>query len=159
MIFLLLNVLITVAAAALWSCSPSVLLVSFLFGYCALWLGRYVISPSGRTGYFRILPQSLFLAGYFVKELFLSCVNVALDCVSPRPKLHPAIIKMPLSVKSDLEIFLVSNLISLTPGTLTLDVAPDRSFLIIHSMYAKDPDALAGDLKAGMEHRVREVFR
>ncbi|MCX8997113.1 Na+/H+ antiporter subunit E [Rhizobiaceae bacterium BDR2-2] len=62
-------------------------------------------------------------------------------------------------MQSDLEIFLVANLISLTPGTLTLDVAPDRSFLAIHSIYAEDPDALVAELKSGMEYRVRDIFR
>ena len=47
----------------------------------------------------------------------------------------------------------------MTPGTLTLDVAGDKSFLVVHSIYADDPEALVADLKSGMEHRVREVFR
>ena len=60
--------------------------------------------------------------------------------------------------KSDLEILLVTNLISLTPGTLSLDVTPDRSCLIVHAMFADDPDALVAELKGGMERMVLEVF-
>jgi multicomponent Na+:H+ antiporter subunit E len=66
---------------------------------------------------------------------------------------------MPLDVRSDAEIVLLANLITLTPGTMTLDVAEDRSFLVIHSIYAQDPEALVAELKGGMEHRVKEVFR
>ena len=65
---------------------------------------------------------------------------------------------MPLDVTSDLEILLVTNLISLTPGTLSLDVTPDRKTLIVHAMFADDPDALIAELKDGMERMVREVF-
>lgn len=160
MTFLVLNILLAIAWAALWSGFSALnLLAGFLLGYGVLWLGRDLIGRNGQARYFRALPQSLVLAAYFVKELVKSCVMVARDCIASRPNLHPAIVIMPLDVRSDLEIFLVANLISLTPGTLTLDVAPDRSFLVIHSIYAEDPDALVAELKAGMEHRVREVFR
>lgn len=102
--------------------------------------------------------QALILAVYFVKELVLSSVRVARDALSPHPDLHPGIVRMPLDLKTDVQIFLVANLITLTPGTLTLDVAPDRSFLVIHSIYARDPEALIAELKSGMEHRVGKVF-
>ncbi len=103
---------------------------------------------------------TLILAPWFMKELVKSCLLVARDCLRPRLQLVPVIVRMPLDPgKSDAEIFLLSSLITLTPGTLTLDVADDRSFLIIHSLYGSDPDALVEELKSGMEFRVNEVFR
>ncbi|MEM9787739.1 MAG: Na+/H+ antiporter subunit E, partial [Pseudomonadota bacterium] len=69
-----------------------------------------------------------------------------------------AILEMPLDVKSDIEILLVTNLISLTPGTLSLDVTPDRKTLIVHAMFADDPDEVIASLKSGMERLVKEVF-
>ena len=54
----------------------------------------------------------------------------------------PAIIIMPLDVKTDAGILLVANLISLTPGTLSLDVSEDRKNLKIHAMFADDPEEL-----------------
>lgn len=159
MTFFALNILLAIAWAALWSnLSPIMLLTGFVLGYCALWFGRVLIGQ-GESRYFRAIPQGVILAVYFVKELIKSSLLVARDCIAPKPNLHPAIVKMPLDVESDLEIFLLANLITLTPGTLTLDVAEDRSFLVIHSIYADDPDALVDDLKGGMEYRVREVFR
>ena len=53
---------------------------------------------------------------------------------------------------------LVTNLISLTPGTLSLDVTPDRKTLIVHAMYADDPEDVVRGLKDGMERMVKEVF-
>ena len=58
---------------------------------------------------------------------------------------------MPLDVKSDAGILLVTNLISLTPGTLSIDVSEDRKTLRIHAMFAEDPDEVVQQLKSGME--------
>lgn len=160
MTFLAMNILLALAWGALWgSFSPLDLLAGFVFGFAGLWSARRLVGSDADTRYFRALPQSIVLSAYFIKELVKSCLMVARDCVSGRPRLHPAIVRMPIGPKSDLEIFILANLITLTPGTLTLDVARDKSFLVIHSIYAEDPEALIADLKSGMEHRVREVFR
>jgi multicomponent Na+:H+ antiporter subunit E len=55
-------------------------------------------------------------------------------------------------------ILLVTNLISLTPGTLSLDVTDDRKTLFIHAMFADDPDAIRAQLKGGMERWVKEAM-
>lgn len=160
MTFLAMNILLAIAWSALWgSFSPIDLLGGFAFGFVGLWSARRLVGSEGDTRYFRALPQAVVLAVYFIKELIKSCLMVARDCISRRPRLHPAIVRMPIGPKSDLEIFILANLITLTPGTLTLDVAEDKSVLVIHSIYAEDPEALVADLKSGMEHRVREVFR
>ena len=65
---------------------------------------------------------------------------------------------MPLDAKSDGEIFLVADLISLTPGSLSLDVSPDGKTLYVHAMFVDDPEALRRDLKQGMERRVIEAL-
>ena len=58
---------------------------------------------------------------------------------------------MPLDAKTDAGILLVTNLISLTPGTLSIDVSEDRKTLKVHAMFADDPDAVCHALKSGME--------
>lgn len=160
MTFLAINTLLALVWGALWgSFAPLDLLAGFAFGFAALWFARRLVGESQDTHYFRALPQTVILFAYFLKELVKSCLMVARDCVTRHPRLHPAIVKLPIGPKSDLEIFLLANLITLTPGTLTLDVADDKSFLLIHSIYAEDAEALIADLQSGMEHRVAEVFR
>ncbi|ARO15985.1 cation antiporter (plasmid) [Ketogulonicigenium robustum] len=150
-----LNILLAVIWATLWNSFTLLTLAGgFALGFAALWLARGLLAPH----YFRAVPAVLALAGFFIVELVKSCILVARDCIAPRPNIHPAIVRMPLDVRSDAEIFLLANLITLTPGTLTLDVAADRSFLLIHAIYATDEAALVAELKAGMEHRVRKVF-
>lgn len=132
------------------------LLVGFVVGFAALWVASplYTESPT----YFLSVIRAIRLALYFVFELIMSSLKVAWTILFPSKNLKSAIVRMPLDVKDDIEILLVTNLISLTPGTLSLDVSPDRSTLYVHAMFADDPDALVVELKSGMERLVKEVF-
>jgi multicomponent Na+:H+ antiporter subunit E len=149
-------VLAVVWAALVASFTLPSLIVGFALGFVALWLAQPLFDQ--RQGYFLRVWRILRLTGYFLYELIVSSVRVAWDVVTPKHLSNPAIVEMPLDAKSDLEILLVTNLISLTPGTLSLDVTPDRKTLIVHAMFADDPEALVRDLKDGMERKVREVF-
>lgn len=154
---LLINLLLAFAWAAMTgSFGLGTLATGAVLGFFALWLS------SPLTGidrlYFLRSYRVVRLAVYFFWELLLSSLRVAWDVIRPFPKNKPAIIEMPLSVKSDIEILLVTNLISLTPGTLSVDVTQDRSTLMVHAMFADDPDALVAELKNGMERMVAEVF-
>jgi multicomponent Na+:H+ antiporter subunit E len=64
-----------------------------------------------------------------------------------------------LKATSDVEITVIANLISLTPGTLTLDVSDDRQVLYIHSIYVDDIDALTDSVTNGVERRTLELLR
>ncbi len=132
------------------------LMTGAVLGFFALWLSA-PLTGIDRL-YFVRAYRIVRLALYFLYELTLSSLRVAWDVIRPFPKNRPAIVEMPLDVKSDLEILLVTNLISLTPGTLSVDVTPDRSTLLVHAMFADDHEAVVADLKAGLEHLVAEVF-
>ena len=94
----------------------------------------------------------------FIIELVMSAWRVLVLVLSPRMDVKPGIIIYPLRVTTDFEIALLSNLITLTPGTLTVDVTPDRSRLIIHALNAADPDAIRSDIASGFERRILEAF-
>lgn len=132
------------------------LAVGFAVGGLAIWLVRPLYGP-GR--YFRRLRDTVRLAGFFVWDLAASCVQVAHDVLTPRHRSRPGVIGVPLDAATPLEITTVANLITLTPGTLTLDVSEDRRTLWVHAMFVEDADALRRELKEGMEKRVLEVFR
>ncbi|MGP9791724.1 Na+/H+ antiporter subunit E [Roseinatronobacter sp. NSM] len=153
----LINLLLAFAWAAMTgSFGLGTLATGAVLGFFALWLSA-PLTGIDRL-YFLRSYRVVRLAVYFFWELLLSSVRVAWDVIRPFPKNKPAIIEMPLSVKSDIEILLVTNLISLTPGTLSVDVTQDRSTLMVHAMFADDPDALVAELKNGMERMVAEVF-
>ncbi len=99
------------------------------------------------------------LVGLFLRELLLSSLQVAWDVVTPRHRSRPGILALPLEARTDAEITVLSNLICLTPGTLSLDVSPDRRVLYIHAMFIDDPEQVKRQIKDTLERRVLEAMR
>ncbi|HEV8033267.1 Na+/H+ antiporter subunit E [Yoonia sp.] len=153
----LLNLLLAVIWASLWgSLTLFQLVAGFVVGFVTLWIAQPLLG--GPNGYYLRAYRIVRLALYFIYDLCVSSIRVAYDVLTPTDYSNPKILEMPLDVQSDIEILLVTNLISLTPGTLSLDVTPDRKTLIVHAMFADDPDAVIASLKNGMERMVKEVF-
>jgi multicomponent Na+:H+ antiporter subunit E len=97
----------------------------------------------------------------FLKELMLSAISVAIWTLKPNltASLRPAIIAFPLTVTRDFEITLLANLITLTPGTLTVDVSADKTLLYVHALDCPDPAALKASIAGGFERKIIEAFR
>jgi multicomponent Na+:H+ antiporter subunit E len=79
--------------------------------------------------------------------------------VKPRLDLQPGIFAFPLTVTSDFEITLLANLITLTPGTLSVDVSEDRRFLYVHAVDCSNIEATKRDIANGFERKIMEAFR
>jgi multicomponent Na+:H+ antiporter subunit E len=75
--------------------------------------------------------------------------------------MKPSVLALPLDAESDLEITILASLISLTPGTLSIDVTDDRKILYVHAMYTTngDMDILKKEIKQGFERRILEITR
>ena len=101
----------------------------------------------------------LSLIALFVKELILSALKVAWLAVQPRINIRPAIIAYPLTVTTDAQITLLANMITLTPGTLSVDVSADRRTLYIHAIDIASKEALIGDIAGGFETKILQVLR
>lgn len=89
----------------------------------------------GEAGYDARLWYQVLLVGVFLRELVLSSLRVAWEALTPGYGMEAGIICVPLDVKSDLAVTLFANLVSLTPGTLSLEVAENRKCLYVHAMY------------------------
>lgn len=132
------------------------LLLGALVGALSLALIRGHIQPDGR----RIRPlKVLSLLVLFIKELSLSAWKVAVLVASPRMVLKPGIFAFPLTVDRDFEITLLANLITLTPGTLSVDVSADRKVLYVHALDCSDPVGARRDIANGFEKKILEAFR
>ncbi|GAB1348189.1 Na+/H+ antiporter subunit E [Ignavibacteriales bacterium] len=112
----------------------------------------------GAHNYTRKLFKIINLFFFFLWELLVSNYRVAIELLTPRFISEPAIVAVPLSLKTDLQITLLANLVTLTPGTLSIDVSDDKKFLFVHLMYGGDPDKAIADIKSGFERRIMEVF-
>ncbi|HOQ90014.1 MAG TPA: Na+/H+ antiporter subunit E, partial [Candidatus Hydrogenedentes bacterium] len=95
----------------------------------------------------------------FFKEMVVSNFRVLKAVITPGISYHPGTFTLPMDCASDLEITLLANLITLTPGTLSVDVSPDRTSLYVHTMFAEDPDGVIKDIKNGLERRLLELLR
>ncbi|HSW51160.1 MAG TPA: Na+/H+ antiporter subunit E [Bryobacteraceae bacterium] len=105
-----------------------------------------------------LLVQVPALFVYFLWELVLSNMRVARDVLLPVSRLRPAVVAVPLDLKSDWPITLLSALITLTPGTFSLDVSSDRRVLYIHAMHVTDVEALPSEIKSGFEKRIGRLL-
>ena len=153
----LVNVLLALAWAAVsGSFSLGNLIFGFVLGALALSLIREQV---GSVGYFSRLRRVTSLFLLFFYELIQSAVRVAILVIQPDMKLKPGIIAYDLKVDRDLEITLLANLITLTPGTLSVDVSADRSTLYIHALDCSDPDQIRKDIADGFERKILEAFR
>ncbi len=99
------------------------------------------------------------LLAEFLKEVVVANLQVAWIIVQPRMPIRPAFIVIPLALRDDLQITALANMITLTPGTLTVDVAPDRSALYVHCLAAADPDAVRAQIKRQFEAPLVEGVR
>lgn len=153
----LINVLLAFAwCAVVGSFSFLNLLFGFFVASAALWLTR---EQHQTTKYFKRAWLVLSLVLLFLKELVLSVVRVAWLVVQPRQNYRPSFISFPLTVDRPYEITLLANLITLTPGTLSVDVSDDNQTLYIHCIDVDDPEALRKDIATGFERKIMEALR
>ncbi len=154
--------LVSVILALIWvvitaNTSELNLLLGWLIALAALWLVRdQIITPR----FFQKMRWVLALIFLFFFELGHSAIKVAILVITPNMKKHlkPGIIAFPLSVKSDIEITLLANLITLTPGTLSVDVSKDHKILYIHALSADNKEELINSIAQGFEKKIMKVF-
>ncbi|GGE95043.1 Na+/H+ antiporter subunit E [Stappia taiwanensis] len=153
----LINILLALSWGAVTGSFEAVnLAFGFLLGAGALYLIREQV---GTAGYLNRAWQIVSLAVLFVYELVLSALRVARIVLMPKIELSPGIIAYPLTVDRDFEITMLANLITLTPGTLSVDVSEDRKVLYVHCLDVPDPQATIDDIKNGFERKILEAFR
>jgi multicomponent Na+:H+ antiporter subunit E len=152
----LINLLLALAWVALTGqFTPLNLGVGFIVGYVALWL---LYRKAGPTTYFQKAWLVLSFIFFFLGEIIKANLRVAYEVITPHYTMSPGVVAVPLDVTSEAEITLLANLITLTPGTLSLDVASDRKTLYVHVMFVTDAESFRREIKAGFERRVMEIF-
>ncbi|MCC7126881.1 MAG: Na+/H+ antiporter subunit E [Acidobacteria bacterium] len=150
-------ILLALAWAAL---QGEISLANLLIGYV---LGYAILSLLAKGG---VLPamwgsRARHLAGlvvFFVREIIRANIRVARDVVSPHSTIRPAVVAIPLAITTDAEILLLSTLINITPGSVTIDLSPDRRTLYVHVMHMTTPEASRHEIKDGFEQRVQLLF-
>jgi len=132
------------------------LIFGFFMSYLIIWL---MTRSNDKVNYFRRAPQVVGFFLFFIKELIKANIEVAYDVITPRDHMKPGIIGFPLKAETDLEITLLSNFITLTPGTLGLDISTDRKTMYIHAMYIDDREEFIENIRHGFERRLLDILR
>lgn len=151
------NLMLMLAWAAITGFfSLSNLAVGFILGYLII---AFTLSNDERFAhYVRKIPRLVRFVGFFLKELVASNLRVAYDVVTPTHLMRPAVIRMPMEARTSGEITVLANFISLTPGTLSLDIDEKNHVLYVHVMYLDSEETTREQLRE-MERRVLEVLR
>ena len=157
-----MNLATNVLLAILWAAligpfTPTNLLAGFVVGFAVLFIcgmGRQ------RSPYIRRALACCSLALFTLYALVDANIRVAYYTVSRLRDLRPAVLAVPLAKDiTDGEITLLSTLITLTPGTLTIDVSDDRKSLYVHFMHVENANEAIQSVVRGFERRVLEVTR
>jgi len=93
----------------------------------------------------------------FIRELLLANLSVLKTVLSPKLKIKPGIFAFRTDLKTDWEITILANMITLTPGTLVIDISDDRSILYIHAMDIEDAEKAIHDIRVSFEKAIQEV--
>jgi len=134
--------------------------VNFGFGFA---LGFFILWIKERTGnnkrYFYKVPNVIGFILFYFWEMVKANLQVAYDVITPHYFMKPGIVGLPLDAKTDFEITMLSNVISLTPGTLVVDLSTDRKVMYVHVMYLKDREEFIRTTKNGLERKLLEALR
>lgn len=153
----LVNILLALAWGAVsGSFSELNLIFGFVLGMLVLFLVREQI---GTLSYISRAKRVISLMALFFYELVLSSIKVAKIAIKPSLKIEPGFFSYELKTDQDAEITLLANLITLTPGTLSVDVSKDKKTLYIHALNIDDVEAMREDIATGFERKIMEAFR
>lgn len=108
----------------------------------------------------RAIFKLLSFMAFYVKALVLSNLRIAWDVITPGMRIRLGFIGIPLLTTNDREILVFANLVTMTPGTLSLEVSQDRKILYVHVMYLRENlEETRAELGITLQTKVLEVLR
>lgn len=101
---------------------------------------------------------ALRFVGVVLADIVIANWAVARMILSPVDKLQPAFMVYALALKQDFTITLLANTVSMTPGTVSVDLSADRQSLLIHALHVDDIDRALEEIKVRYETPLKEMF-
>jgi multicomponent K+:H+ antiporter subunit E len=98
------------------------------------------------------------LALRVLRDIVVSNVEVARRVLGPEAAIKPGFLRVPLDLTDDWAITTLAGIITMTPGTLTADVAADRSYLLVHAFHVDDAEAIIASIKTRYEAPLKEIY-
>ena len=150
-----INLLLTITWGLLQG-TTSVL--GFLVGFILSFLVTWLVSPSYGTRSLRALAFVFFVTW----QIVLSAVRVTRVIIGPQGRVQPGIVAIPLVLRSRTEVLILASVITLTPGTISVETGTDtqgRTVLFVHALEMGDPAALRQSIKSDFETRILGFMR
>lgn len=91
-------------------------------------------------------------------DMLIANMVVAKRVLGPKSALHPRFITIPLDLRNEFAISILTSIISLTPGTVSVYVSRDQRHLTVHCLDVPDPQAQIREIKQRYEQPLREIY-
>ena len=153
------QIMLNILMAMTWELIfPAWTLSAFIVGYILGAIILYFFYYQDRQNFYLIkIMKGLILALTLLKEMIVSSINVLKYVCLPLSHLKAGIIRMDIDFQHDMELVLLANMITLTPGTLTLEISPDNRTIYIHALDCSDPEQLIKNIRDTFERPIKEV--
>jgi multicomponent K+:H+ antiporter subunit E len=103
-------------------------------------------------------PPLVRLAGILVLDILVANARIARLILGPRARLRPTFFAFPVTLRGDYPVTLLASIISLTPGTVSADLSPDRRTLLVHGLDVHDAPAAIAHIRQRYERLLMEAF-
>lgn len=104
-------------------------------------------------------PRTIVVLSFVVlHDIVKSAIDLALRILGPESRVRPVYFWVPLAVRDPHAIAALAGIITMTPGTLSADLSPDRRHLLVHCFHTDDVDATIAEIKDRYERRLLEIF-
>lgn len=127
----------------------TLLAIALPLAFARLWPRISVVRNAG---------LALRLLGRLLVDIVVSNIEVARRILGPESSLQSRFIWMPIAIENPQGIAVLAAMITMTPGTLAVDVTPDRRWLLIHALNVADEAAVLRDIRDRYESPLREIF-
>ncbi|WP_026689159.1 Na+/H+ antiporter subunit E [Alteribacter aurantiacus] len=153
------QILINIAIAFIWMLLRNeASLLEFGIGYIVGLLILFFLRRFLKFRFYFSRVIAIFkLLFLFIYKLILSNIDVIKIVLSPKLDIEPGIIAVPTKLQTDWEVTLLASLVSLTPGTLSMNFSPDGKTLYIHSIHVPDKEAAIEEIHSTFEKAILEV--
>lgn len=91
-------------------------------------------------------------------DIVLSNIEVARRILGPESAIRPSFVWVPLALKDPNAVLTLAGIITMTPGTLSADLSPDRRYLLVHAFNVDDEATLVEQIKSRYEAPLKEIF-
>ena len=103
--------------------------------------------------------RGLMLVALVIYDIVVANLQVARLVLGPISRLRPQLVELPLDIEDPFVATVLGSIISLTPGTVSIEIDTKERVLLIHALDVDDKDALIASIKARYEAPLKEIFK